>query len=105
MNKNDLPERTIVEGRKSDSDKPNWNLMPWHALSEVQRVMDYGARKYAENNWMYVKRPRPRYLAAMLRHVVAYAKGETVDAESGIHHLAHAVCCALFIIHFELENE
>jgi hypothetical protein len=93
------------EGKKTDDGKPNWSLMPWHALNEVQRVMDYGAKKYTENNWMYVKRPRPRYLAAMFRHVIAYAKGEQLDAESGMHHLAHAVCCALFIIHFEMENE
>ena len=95
----------MIEGKKNDSDKANWVLMPWSALTEVQAVMDYGAKKYAENNWMYVKRPRPRYLAAMLRHVVAYTRGETLDPESGHHHLAHAICCGLFIIHFEMENE
>jgi len=109
----DVPQHIIdevdgikfVDGRKNDSGKPDWTLMPWSALTEVQRVMDYGAKKYDKNNWMYVKRPRPRYLAAMFRHVVAYAKGEQLDPESGLHHLAHAVCCALFIIHFELNNE
>jgi hypothetical protein len=95
----------VEDGTKHDDNKPNWNLMPWHALGEVQRVMDYGAKKYSENNWMYVKRPRPRYSAAMFRHIIAYARGETHDSESGLHHLAHAVCCALFIIHFEMENE
>jgi len=93
------------EGRKDDSSKANWCLMPWHSLQEVQRVMDYGAKKYAENNWMYVKRPRFRYLAALFRHVIAYANGEQLDAESGLHHLAHAVCCCLFIIHFEADND
>ncbi len=88
-------------GTKHDQGKPDWNLMPWRSLAEVQAVLDYGAKKYGEWNWQAVEKPRTRYLAAMFRHIIAYARGEECDAESGYHHLAHAVCCALFILHFD----
>lgn len=93
------------EGQKHDGGKPNWSLMPWDALGEVQGVLDFGARKYGEHNWKHVLSPRTRYLSAMLRHVIAYARGERNDPESGYHHLAHAVCCGLFVIHFEVPSD
>lgn len=34
-----------------------------------------------------------RSLAAALRHIFLFLKGETYDEESGLLHLAHAVCC------------
>lgn len=88
-------------GQKHDEGKPNWSLMPWRTLAEVQRVLDHGAKKYGEWNWQQVERPHVRYLSAMFRHVIAYARGEECDPESGCHHLAHAVCCALFLMHFD----
>jgi hypothetical protein len=33
-----------------------------------------------------------------MRHVHAWRAGETKDPESGLHHLAHAGCCLLFML-------
>lgn len=88
-------------GRKDDQGKPDWNLMPWRQLTQVQDVLDYGAAKYGPENWKEVSNPKTRYRAALVRHVVAYMCGELDDDESGLHHLAHAICCALFLLHFE----
>ena len=85
-------------GRKSDQGKPDWTLIPFTALAPVIRVLEYGAKKYGRDNWMQVEDSERRYLAAALRHLTAFAEGECSDPESGESHLAHAVCCLLFML-------
>jgi hypothetical protein len=88
-------------GRKDDAGKPDWTLMPWEELCKVQAVLDLGAKRYGAWNWQMVKNPDVRYLAALFRHVIAYTLGQDEDEESKQHHLAHAVCCCLFLMHFD----
>jgi len=40
----------------------------------------------------------------VLRHVYAYADGETLDLETGISHAAHARCGLAFLLDFEKEH-
>lgn len=82
---------------KHDAGKPGVHLLPPLALVEVARVLDYGAAKYSADGWRKVDK-RSRYVAAAMRHLLAYQAGEDVDAESGLPHLAHAACCALFLV-------
>jgi hypothetical protein len=89
-------------GVKYDKDKPQWSLLPFKALTEVVEVLTYGAKKYAPDNWKKVPDARRRYIDAGFRHFTAYASGETHDPETGKHHLAHAVCCLLYLIAFDL---
>lgn len=86
------------QGRKFDTAKPDYTLLPWDAVEEVVKVLDFGAKKYARDNWKHVEGADTRYLAAAFRHLSAYAQNEAVDAETGISHLAHAACCMLFMI-------
>ena len=37
--------------------------------------------------------------------IVAYANGEKIDSETGISHLAHAMCCLLFLLAFDLGED
>jgi hypothetical protein len=83
-------------GKKDDSDKPRWDLLP-ESLGAVVDVLTFGARKYAPENWRKVPDARARYLAATMRHVWAWRRGERLDPETGMSHLAHATCCLLFI--------
>lgn len=84
-------------GRKFDGGKPDYTLLPWDAVEEVVKVLDYGAKKYARDNWKHVDDAETRYLAAAFRHLSAYAQGNEVDDETGLSHLAHAACCLLFL--------
>jgi hypothetical protein len=68
-------------------------------LDEVLAVLEFGAKKYAPDNWKHVE--GPRYDDAMLRHIQAYLGGEMNDPETGLHHLAHATCCILFKIYLD----
>lgn len=88
-------------GKKFDSTKIKWNLLPWAEVEEVARVMTYGAVKYAPDNWKIVPEAKERYFAAAIRHIIAWQKGQKIDTESKHHHLSHAICCLLFIMWFD----
>lgn len=85
-------------GRKFDTGKPIIGAIPPHAELAVARVMTFGAQKYARDNWRKIDDIPTRYMDAALRHLNAVRRGETVDHESGEHHLAHAACCILFML-------
>lgn len=86
------------EGMKHDGGKLDWTLLPWAPLQEVVKVLEFGEKLYARDNWQQVRPLRFRYLKAAFRHVIAYSMGEKQAQDSGLHHLAHAVCDCLFII-------
>lgn len=94
-----------TEGRKFDNGKPDYTLLPWDAVEEIVKVLDFGAKKYARDNWRYVDGGEIRYLAAAFRHMAAYNRGETHDPETGLSHLAHAGCCILFLLSLEKTDE
>lgn len=88
-------------GMKYDGGKPRMDLLlsgcP-NALEQVSQILTFGAQKYAAHSWQTVPQGEDRYLAALLRHLTAHGKGEVNDPESGMSHLAHAACNALFIL-------
>lgn len=84
---------------KHDQDKLRYDLLPVNEIEEVVEVLTHGSKKYADYNWQKVVAVRPdRYYAAMLRHIVAWRKGDVRDEDDGLHPLAHAICCALFLM-------
>ncbi len=91
-------------GRKDDNDKLRFDLLSPEFEEVVTKVLTYGAAKYEPNNWQNVEDAENRYYAALRRHISAYRKGEKVDPESGLPHLAHAACNIMFLMHFE-ENK
>jgi hypothetical protein len=84
-------------GIKWDGDKPRFDLVPPFIEEEVAKVLTVGAAKYAPDNWKKVPDGKRRYIAAILRHISAYRQGETYDQDDGLHHMAHAICCAMFL--------
>ena len=88
------------EGRKDDSGKTPWHLMPPDALNQIAQVLEFGANKYGDRNWekgMNWSRP----FAALMRHMWAWWRGEDRDPETGLSHLAHAGCCILFLLTYQ----
>lgn len=88
---------------KHDSGKLRWDLLPWYVTEEVVEVLTYGATKYTPNNWRNAG-DTLRFLAAAMRHISAYAMGQKRDPETGIHHLAHAICNLMFIVEWEKDH-
>lgn len=91
-------------GIKHDAEKLQWSLLPIEPMEDVIKALMHGAKEYAPNNWMYVK-PVERYLDAAMRHLTARIKGEILDSESGLPHLAHMICCGLFAIWHDNRKE
>ena len=88
-------------GTKLDNDKLRWSLLPSGTIAQVIAVLEYGAKKYAINNWIEVPDAKTRYYDAAMRHLDAWWNGEDNDSESGLPHLAHAACCLLFLLWFD----
>ena len=94
----------MAEGKKYDGEKPRLYLLPPHTLVEVGKVLTFGAAKYDEHNWKKLDNLQNRYTGAALRHIFAHMAGEELDPETGLDHLAHALCCLMFKLEAKLEN-
>ena len=94
-----------MTGIKHDQDKPRYDLLPPLAIDEMAQVLTFGAAKYAPNAWMNVENAEVRYRAALLRHAFAIQRGEVLDPESGLHHAAHVMCCAAFIVELSANSK
>jgi hypothetical protein len=93
----------LSQGMKFDKNKPDYSLLPFAAVDEVVKVLTYGAAKYDRFNWEKVE--AVRYQAATMRHFSTHMQGEKIDPESGISHLAHAICSLLYLLDFELKGK
>lgn len=88
-------------GRKHDSNKPRYSLLPTGTVNQVVQVLEYGAVKYEIDNWQHVPSARTRYYDAAMRHIDDWWNGSEIDEESSLPHLAHAICCLLFLLWFD----
>jgi hypothetical protein len=76
--------------------KVDYSTLPLHVLEDLARVMQTGAEKYGRFNWRRDSIEARTYIAAIMRHTIAWAEGQSFDHDSGIHPLAHVMaCCAL----------
>ena len=106
-------------GRKYDSSKPMYALLPVNALEEVVEVLTAGARKYneplSEENWRKVDNPYFRYFSAAQRHMAADRKGELIDIDkvnkdgsiskgTDCYHLACAIASLMFMLQLRMEE-
>jgi len=87
----DVSSNEPGSGARYNAGKPDLSLIPISTLEDEARVWEYGKRKYVAWNWakgMAWSIP----LACALRHLAAWQRGEENDPESGLPHLAHAMC-------------
>jgi hypothetical protein len=87
----DVTSDAVGSGARYTSGKAALSLIPFSTLEDEARVWEYGKRKYAAWNWakgMDWSIP----FACMMRHMAAWQRGEENDPESGLPHLAHAMC-------------
>jgi hypothetical protein len=103
MSKDDI--KASSTGLRFNSGKLRWGLMHYKSMEPLVRVLMFGAEKYDDNNWMKGLNKR-EILECMQRHLAALLDGENMDKESGLPHIGHIMCNAMFYSYFELpENE
>jgi hypothetical protein len=86
------------EGLKFDEAKNRWDLLPIDCVEDVVKILSFGAKKYGKENWKELDDFEDRYYAALMRHIVEWRKGNTIDEESGLSHLSHAMCNLVFLL-------
>jgi dATP/dGTP diphosphohydrolase len=77
-------------GTKHDSGKPRVSLIPKAALLGMARALSYGEKKYGTHNFRNGL-SYSRLADACMRHLSSWMEGETLDPESGLSHMDHAI--------------
>lgn len=90
-------------GRKDDQEKIRLELISSIALLQLGKVLTLGAVKYESHNWREGI-AYSRIIGAILRHVIAYNNGESKDSETGLSHIAHAMCECMFLLELEVTH-
>ncbi len=73
--------------------KAQLNLVPPASVIYQALAMEDGARKYGPYNWRQNKVIASIYVAAAMRHLMAWQDGEENAGDSGKPHLGHALAC------------
>ncbi len=106
----------LPTGMKYDAAKNRWELLPFAACDHMVGVLTFGAAKYAPNNWRRMENYEDRYIGAALRHLREYQLSRTggdgtqataspCDKETGLSHLAHAMCCIAFCLELDCDGK
>lgn len=89
-----------VVGLRYNKGKLPYHLLSDVAIQEVVKVLAFGATKYAERNWENGLKWDSECASSLQRHLAAWKMGEENDPETGLPHLAHIMCNAMFLTHF-----
>lgn len=89
-----------VTGGQKGKKLEEYGLIPPGALEQVARVYGMGAKKYDAHNWAKGY-PWSLSYSALYRHIEKTRKGEWLDEESGLPHLAHAAFHLFTLLEFE----
>lgn len=91
MSVGDVNSNAKGSGARFNEGKPDFSMIPLCTMEDEIRVWMYGAKKYAKNNWMKGMDWDVPF-ACMMRHMAAWQRGEENDPETGLPHIAHAMC-------------
>ncbi len=86
----------VTKADRYNSGKAKYSMLDLTCLEPAVRVLEFGAKKYARDNWKKGL-PISEVLDSMLRHIGAIQRGEFIDPESGLPHIGHIQCNALFL--------
>ena len=95
-------------GAKVDAGKAQFDYVLAYfpnALSAVNEVADYGAKKYTPGGWVTVPNGPKRYGNAMMRHHISRLGGEINDPATNLMHAAHAAWNALATLELLIKEQ
>lgn len=94
-------------GMKNDrkDGKIRLELVPMAEIEDIAKLYTIGAEKYADNSWKEIENGFERYRAALLRHMIAYMKGERFDDETGINHITAVAWNAIAMLWFDKQGK
>lgn len=78
-----------------NEDKRKWSLVHFKSIEPMVEVLEYGAKKYAPENWKKGL-DKKEILESMMRHLASLMDGDTLDEDSKCKHIGHIMCNAMF---------
>ena len=87
--------KTKAHGDRYNDGKLKWSYVHFASLEPMVRVLMFGAQKYSPHNWRRGLK-KDEILESMQRHLAKLIDGEMNDVESGISHMGHIQCNAMF---------
>ena len=91
-----LIERDSLQALRYNQGKLQWSLVDFKSLEGMVKVLEMGAEKYDKHNWKKGM-PVTQVGESLMRHLFAFLNGENTDSESGLSHLSHVLCNAMFM--------
>lgn len=86
----------VQQALRYNQGKPQWSLVDFDSLEGLVHVLEYGAQKYARDNWKKGM-PVTQVTESLMRHLFAFLRGEDLDSESGCRHISHVMCNVMFL--------
>lgn len=84
--------------------KRRWSLVHYKSLEPLVEALEYGANKYAPDNWKKGL-DKKEILDSTMRHISAVIDGEDLDPESKVKHIGHAMANLMFYEYFDNKKE
>lgn len=95
--------KNLRDEKEEGMEKTRYDLIPMDALELVAQVFTWGAGKHGERDWEEGLWSSEHY-GAIMRHLSAYWRGQDLDPEWNIPHLAHVACRALMLLAQEIRG-
>ena len=94
-------QQKLEPATRFDAGKIPYHLFPLDAFEEICKVMQFGAKKYAERNWEQGM-SWSRVARSMFSHFISMCRGEQTDPESNLPHAAHMAWNAIVLLTYTL---
>jgi hypothetical protein len=93
------PQVSETGSLRYNDGKPRQSLLDPDFIEGMAKVITYGSKKYGDFNWAKGNNFSIPY-DSMMRHIIAFQKGEEIDKESGIHHLFMVATNAMILYYY-----
>jgi hypothetical protein len=93
----------MEQAKRYNTGKLRWSLVDFKSLEEMVKVLEFGAKKYDDDNWKKGL-PYKEVCESAMRHLLAFMNGHTLDEETGLTHVAHVMTNMMFL-QFYMEQE